>query len=160
MLIQLAFLWNSAKPPDTSVPAAALCPLKNSMTDKHKINIAHTFSEIKLVSSTACFSFSMPPPQIFHTRYRQLFLLPSAGIVVYSSINFKPFIQEALLGYVRFFAYALLYFYISQSFKKEQALRLLQQEKSQKELENVILKQQQSQAQQEKLQFEHAFLRS
>lgn len=88
------------------------------------------------------------------------FLLPSAGIVVYSSTNFKPFIQEALLGYVRFFAYALLYFYISQSFKKEQTLRLLQQEKSQKELENAILKQQELKAQQEKLQFEHAFLRS
>lgn len=88
------------------------------------------------------------------------FLLPSAGIVVYTSTKFKPFIQEALLGYVRFFAYALLYFYIRQSFKKEQALRLLQQEKSQKELENAILKQQEFKAQQEKLQFEHAFLRS
>jgi sensor histidine kinase YesM len=88
------------------------------------------------------------------------FLLPSAGIVVYSSTDFKPFIQEALLGYVRFFAFALLYFYITQSFKKEQALRLLQYEKSQKELENVILKQQELKTQQEKLQFEHAFLRS
>ena len=88
------------------------------------------------------------------------FLLPSVGIVVYTSKDFKSFIQEALWGYVRFFAFALLYFYVTQSFKKEQALRLLQQQKSQKELENAILKQQEFKAQQEKLQFEHAFLRS
>jgi sensor histidine kinase YesM len=93
--------------------------------------------------------------------YAYIFLLlPSAGIVVYSSTAFKPFIQEALLGYVRFFAFALLYIYVRQSFKKEREMRLLQQEKSRKELENAILKQQEFQAQQEKLQFEHAFLRS
>lgn len=88
------------------------------------------------------------------------FLLPAAGIVLYTSTDFRPFIREALLGYVRFFAFALLYFYIRQSFKKEKALRLLQQEKSQKDFENAMLKQQELKAQQEKLQFEHAFLRS
>ncbi|MFT4152704.1 sensor histidine kinase [Parafilimonas sp.] len=88
------------------------------------------------------------------------FLLPSVGIVVYTSTDFKSFIQEALLSYVRYFSFALLYFYVMQSFKKEQALHLLQQEKSKKELENAILKQQELKAQQEKLQFEHAFLRS
>lgn len=87
-------------------------------------------------------------------------LLPSAGIVLFTSTGFRPFIQEALWGYVRFFSFALLYFYVRESFKKEKTLHLLQQEKSQKELENAKLKEQELKAQQEKLQFEYAFLRS
>jgi sensor histidine kinase YesM len=87
-------------------------------------------------------------------------LLPTAGIILFSSTGFRPFIQEAIWGYVRFFSFALLYFYIRQSFKKEKTLHLLQQEKSQKELENAKLKEQELKAQQEKLMFEYAFLRS
>ncbi|MBZ4188964.1 sensor histidine kinase [Niabella beijingensis] len=88
------------------------------------------------------------------------FILPEFGIVVYTSKQFKPFIQEAVLGYVRFFSFAMLYFYIRESIRKEKNLRLLQQEKSQRELENERLKQQELKAQQEKLQYEYAFLRS
>ena len=88
------------------------------------------------------------------------FLLPSAGVVIFTSTDFRPFLQEALWGYVRFFTFALLYFYIRESFNKEQRLRLLQEEKSLRELENSRLKEQELKAQQEKLQFEYAFLRS
>lgn len=88
------------------------------------------------------------------------FILPHFGIVVYTSDEFRPFIQEAVLGYVRFFSFAMLYFYIRESIKKEKSLRLLEREKSQKELENAKLKQQELKAQQGKLQYEYAFLRS
>jgi len=74
------------------------------------------------------------------------FLLPSFGIIIYSSKNFKPFIQQAIWDYVHCFAFALLYFYINQTFKKER--------------ENAALKQQELKTQQEKLQYEYAFLRS
>ena len=87
-------------------------------------------------------------------------ILPGFGIVIYSSKGFKPFIQEAVLGYVRFFSFAMLYYYIRESLKKEKNLRLLEREKSQQELENAKLKQQELKAQQEKLQYEYAFLRS
>ncbi len=88
------------------------------------------------------------------------FILPKFGIVVYTSKQFKPFIQEAVLGYVRFFSFAMLYFYIRESIRKEKNLRLLEKEKSQRELENARLKQQELKAQKEKLQYEYAFLRS
>lgn len=87
-------------------------------------------------------------------------LLPRFGVVVYSTLEIKAFLQDALQGYIRYFSFALLYFYFRKSIRKEVALRLLQQEKSQQELENSILKQQELKAQKEKLQFEYAFLRS
>jgi sensor histidine kinase YesM len=94
-------------------------------------------------------------------------LLPRAGVVVFTSTDFKPFLQGILLGYVRYFSFALLYFYIRESFAKERRLSILQQEKSkleqqkiQNELENAVLKQQELKAQQENLQLEYAFLRS
>ncbi|MDE1192244.1 MAG: sensor histidine kinase [Arachidicoccus sp.] len=74
------------------------------------------------------------------------FLLPSFGAVIYSSRDFKPFIQEALRDYVRIFSFALLYFYIKQSFTKEREI--------------AALKQQEMKSMQEKLQYEYAFLRS
>jgi len=94
-------------------------------------------------------------------------LLPLVGVIVFSTTAFKPFLKDILLGYVRFFSFALLYFYIQESFSKGRSVSILQQEKSrleqqkiQRELENAVLKQQELKAQQEKLQFEYAFLRS
>lgn len=74
------------------------------------------------------------------------YILPKIDVVIYSSTDFKPFLQEALFGYVRYFSFALLYFYVKQTLKKER--------------ENAVLKQQELKAQQEKLQYEYAFLRS
>ncbi|MDF2382697.1 histidine kinase [Nostoc ellipsosporum NOK] len=68
------------------------------------------------------------------------------GKIIYTSTNLSAFLQEALWGYVRFFSFALLYFYITQTFRKER--------------ENAALKQQELKAQQEKLQYEYAFIRS
>jgi len=94
-------------------------------------------------------------------------VLPFWGIIVYSSTQFEAFLQEAMLGYFKYFSFALLYFYVQVSFKKDRSLRILQEEKfklemqkSQNELENAQLKQQELKAQQEKLQYEYAFLRA
>lgn len=98
--------------------------------------------------------------------YTYLFL-PDIGIIVYSSTNFKAFLQEAMLGYFKYFSLALLYFYINLSFKKDRKLRVLvaekhrlEMQKAQNELENERLKQKELKAQQEKLQYEYAFLRA
>lgn len=95
------------------------------------------------------------------------FLLPKAGIKLYTTSDFRLFLEGAVLGYVQYSAYAMLYFYVRESFKAEYNLRKMQEEKlilekqkMQKELENAILKQQELKAQQEKLQYEYAFLRS
>lgn len=74
------------------------------------------------------------------------FLLPAIGTPVHTSTAFKAYFQEALWGYIRFFSFALLYFYVRKGIKKERAYA---------ELEKQELK-----TQQEKLQYEYAFLRS
>lgn len=94
-------------------------------------------------------------------------ILANVGIYIYKSMKFSEFLQAALTGYLQYFVYALLYFMIRALFKREQSLRLVQEEmfmlereKKQQELENALLKQQEMKIQQEKLELEYAFLRS
>lgn len=95
-------------------------------------------------------------------------LLPSSDVTLYDATDdLKVFIRVAIFGYIRFTVYALLYFVIKNSFEKERQLRSLQeekfaleQEKKQQELQNALLVQQELISQQERLQFEYAFLRA
>lgn len=94
-------------------------------------------------------------------------LLPLAGMKLYTSNNYRLFLESAILGYVQYSAYAMLYFYVRETVRTGQKLRWLQEEKlqlekqkMQRELENAILKQQELKSQQDKLQYEYAFLRS
>jgi sensor histidine kinase YesM len=87
-------------------------------------------------------------------------LLPQFGINLFTSDKFRDFVKNAVLGYVQYFSYAMLYFHVSESFKKEKELRKLQEEKLLHELENSILKQQELKSQKDKLLLEYAFLRS
>lgn len=95
------------------------------------------------------------------------FLMPSLGVQLYKTTEINYFIEEAILGYVKYFSFAALYFYIRQYLKKEKQIYALEEEKLQlekqkiqNELENAILKQQELTSQQEKLQYEYAFLRA
>ncbi|MFC0774048.1 sensor histidine kinase [Terrimonas alba] len=87
-------------------------------------------------------------------------LLPLFGVVLYSSEHFMDFVKYAVLGYVQHFSYALLYFYVVQTFNKERELRRLQEEKLRNELENARLKEQELRSQQDKLLLEYAFMRA
>lgn len=87
-------------------------------------------------------------------------ILPLFGMQSFSSIKFRNFLKDAVLGYVQFFSYATLYFHIGESFKRERVLRKLQEEQLRNELENSILKQQELKSQKDKLLLEYAFLRS
>lgn len=94
-------------------------------------------------------------------------ILPLFNVKLFRESDIRYFFQEAILGYVKYFAFAMLYFYVRQHLKKEKLINFLQQEKLQLEkqkmqndLENAILKQQELKSQQEKLQFEYAFLRA
>ncbi|MBN8877026.1 MAG: histidine kinase [Sphingobacteriales bacterium] len=86
--------------------------------------------------------------------------LPSANIQLYSSSEIREFLKYAVLGYIQYYSYALLYFVVNGLFKRERALRDLQEEKYKRELENARLKQQELKAQKDKLQIEYAFLRA
>ena len=87
-------------------------------------------------------------------------LLPQFGIKLYGSTEFRDFVKNAILGYVQYFSYAMLYFHVAESFQKERQLRKLQEEKLLNELENSKLKQQELKSQKDKLLLEYAFLRS
>lgn len=86
--------------------------------------------------------------------------LPSANIQLYETDEFRHFIEYAVLGYIQYYSYALLYYVVSGSFKKERALRALQEEKYSRELENARLKENELITQKQKLQMEYAFLRA
>ncbi|MGN6493405.1 MAG: sensor histidine kinase [Agriterribacter sp.] len=94
-------------------------------------------------------------------------LLPAFGVVLYSTADLRHFIQAAVLGYVEFSVYGLLYVYADRSIKKERELRRshelnakIEQEKIQQELANALLKQNELIAQAEKAQYEYAYLQS
>ncbi|MGC8751442.1 sensor histidine kinase [Hydrotalea sp.] len=94
-------------------------------------------------------------------RYLYVYtILPSFGMVFYKSEDFHVFLVEAIVGFVRIFSFALIYFYLKQLFEKEYTLRKLQEEKAARELENAYLRQQELKAQKEKLQYEQALLRA
>lgn len=93
--------------------------------------------------------------------------LPGRGVRIYNSTDAKLYIQNAIIGYIQFFSYAALYYYLFESIKKERKVRILNEEKLnienlkiQKELENASLIQQELNAQKEKLQLEYSFLRA
>ena len=88
------------------------------------------------------------------------FLLPQFGIELYGTKQFSDFLHGAVLGYVQYFSYAVLYFYVRESFRKERVLRKLEEEKLRKELENSILKQNELNSEKDKLVLEYAFLRA
>ncbi len=87
-------------------------------------------------------------------------ILPLLKVKLYSSHGFRDFLKSAALGYVQYFSYAMLYFYITQWIRKQKELRRVQEEKLIKDLENSRLKQQELNSQKDKLLLECAFLRS
>lgn len=98
--------------------------------------------------------------------YMYIFL-PGAGIKIYNNSDTRLYIQNAIIGYIQFFLFAALYYYLFDSIKKERKLRLLDEEKMslekekiQRELENTQLVQRELNAKKEKLQLEYSFLRA
>jgi sensor histidine kinase YesM len=87
-------------------------------------------------------------------------LMPKFGVKLFRSTTVADYLKSILLGYVQYFSYALLYFYIREWFRKEKRLRKVEAEKLQHELENSRLKERELQAQQDKLMMEFAFLRA
>lgn len=73
--------------------------------------------------------------------------LPAANLQLYTKTELRYFIKYTILGYIQFYAYALLYYVGNGLFRKEQQLRILQEEKYIKEIENAKLKEQELKAQ-------------
>lgn len=73
-------------------------------------------------------------------------LLPLIGAVLYTQTGITHYFKAALLGYVQYFSYALLYFYVRELIVKERHLRQAEAAQHKEEME--------------KLEMEYAFLRS
>lgn len=73
-------------------------------------------------------------------------LLPLIGAVLYTNTGLTHYFKAALLGYVQYFSYALLYFYVRELILKERRLRKAEAAQLKEQLE--------------KLEMEYAFLRS
>src|ERR1035438_4746373 len=58
------------------------------------------------------------------------FFLPFTVVKIYSTKDFNVFLHEALLGYVKYFAYAAFYFYAKETAKNERQLRIVHEEKA------------------------------
>lgn len=86
--------------------------------------------------------------------------LPSLGVQIYSTNSYSEFFKAAILGYVQYFSFAVLYFYADRSSKKDRELCKMREERFRSELENAKLKEQELRAQKDKLILEYAFLRS
>lgn len=91
--------------------------------------------------------------------YLYLFL-PSFQVILFTSRDLKPFFQDAIRGYVRFYSFGLLYFFLQKIITDQRTVRRLLHAKAIREIENLQLKQQELKAVEEKLQYEHAFLRA
>lgn len=94
-------------------------------------------------------------------------LLPKVGVEVYNYRSPEIFVRALFFGILNYFVFALLYYKVDDSIKKQKQIRFLEaekfkleQEKLQKELENAILKQQELERQKEKIQLEYAFLKT
>ncbi|NCT73958.1 MAG: hypothetical protein GXC78_05465 [Chitinophagaceae bacterium] len=79
--------------------------------------------------------------------------LPTANLKLFKTTELRHFIKYTILGYIQFYAYALLYYVGNGLVRKERELRTLQEEKYIKELENARLKEQE-------LKTQYAFLRA
>ncbi len=113
----------------------------------------------KVIWSVASFFIAFLVMAILAYCYIYL-LLPLFGTKLNSSNKLGVFLKEAMLGYVQYASYAMLYFHVTESFNKERELSKLREEKLRNELENSLLKQQELKSQKDKLMLEYAFLRS
>lgn len=94
-------------------------------------------------------------------------LLPRFGITLYRTTELSSFLQGAVMGYLQFYGYALLYYYFTGALKKERDIRALgekhaevERQKMAQELDNARLREKELQIRQEKMLMEYAFLQS
>jgi len=87
-------------------------------------------------------------------------LMPELGVELYTKAELVDFFKGAVLGFLQYFAYALIYHYVERNIDKERQVRDLNELTLQKELENARLNERELKAAKEKLQLESAYLRS
>lgn len=62
-------------------------------------------------------------------------ILPQFEIVLYRSTGFTDYLKSVLLGYVQYYSYALLYFYVRELIRKEKHLRKVEADRLREQLQ-------------------------
>jgi sensor histidine kinase YesM len=62
-------------------------------------------------------------------------ILPQFDIILYRSTGFADYLKSVLLGYVQYYSYALLYFYVRELIRKEKHLRKVEADRLRQQLE-------------------------
>lgn len=95
------------------------------------------------------------------------FVLPKKNINIFSSTKLNVFIANTLVQFIRVFSIALIYVYLKDLVLKKRQISSLEIQKQelekqqiQAELKNAVLKKQHLEVEQQKLQYEYAFLRA
>ena len=153
------YIANYLAKPDIKIISIVFFLLPYCITFYVSIYCLNLYKRMGIIWSIASF-FIVFAVMAFAGYCYMFLLLPLGGIKLYGTNDFRDFLKAAVLGYVQYFSYAVLYFYVTQSFKKERELRRLQEEKLRNELENSRLKEQELKSEQDKLLLEYAFLRS
>lgn len=120
----------------------------------------------KILWGIVVFIFSFPALS-FMSYLLFFWILPPMGIKLYSKEDIGNFLHSAGLSYLQFFAFALLYYYVTGATRKERELRIMQeknakieQERITQERDNALLREKEMKVREEKLAFEFAFLQS
>ncbi len=94
-------------------------------------------------------------------------LMPGAGVVLYTSDDMGQFMSQAIWGFIYMFGAAAIYYIVPlllqrdrELLQKERELRQAENEKLQQQLEIASLREKELKAQKEKLLFENAFIRA
>ncbi|HEX7904914.1 MAG TPA: histidine kinase [Chitinophagaceae bacterium] len=153
------YIANYITRPDIKVLTIVLFLVPHCLTFYVSVYCLQLYSRIGVIWSVAAFFIGFFVMAAIGYCFVYLFL-PWIGIVMYSTDSYKEFIKAALLGYVQYFSYAVLYFYADRAIKRQKELLIMREEKLKNELENARLKEQELRGQKDKLQLEYAFLRS
>ncbi len=160
-LLYIAFIFgaNLITHPDLQLLLTVLFFIPLCITFYMAIFFLNKFREKGLVGIVASFIITF----IIMAGFGYLFIyiiLPTWGLILYGTTSVQHYLKSAVLGFVQYFSYALLYFYVRELFRKEKRLRKVEADKLQNELENARLKEQELQAQKDKLAMEFAYLRA
>lgn len=153
------YIANVLTKPDIRVLNVVLFLVPHCLTFYISLYCLNLFKRIGIIWRIASFFLAFLVMACIGYGYVYL-LLPSFGIRLYSTNSYREFLKAALLGYVQYFAFAVLYFYLGRTIKKERELRIIREAKLKDELENAKLKENELQAEKERLLLEYAFLRS
>ncbi len=153
------YIANFLTNPHIRVVSIALFLIPHCLTFYVSLYFLGLYTKIGIRWSVASFFIGFVVLSLIGYCFIYLFL-PVFGVKLFATNSNRDFLKGAILGYIQYFSYAVLYFYADRSVKKERELRGMREERLKTELETTKLKEQELRTQKDKLLLEYAFMRS